>query len=52
MQKLFFLLGLTLLLSGCSIASSSYQPGLPGVREVPHADCYVYQSGEVKPSWP
>jgi hypothetical protein len=41
MRKLLLLLFLIGSLSGCAIASDSYQPGIAGVRDVPPADFYV-----------
>jgi hypothetical protein len=47
MRKLAILTLLVLGLSGCSFASDSYQPGIKGVRDVPHADNYIDSSGNV-----
>jgi hypothetical protein len=41
MRRLLLLLFLIGSLSGCSIASESYQPGISGVRDVPPADIYL-----------
>jgi len=45
MRRLLLLLMMAALLSGCSIASEDYRPGLPGVRDAPPADIYVGRSG-------